>query len=76
MHKIMCVDIRKYTRVIVRRNREYLQCKSKIHGGLVWSASPWDAWWTRNADNARAIARKTGGIPVLFNPVTGRTSIL
>ena len=69
-------DIRHYTRVIVWKNGEYLQCNSKIRGGLVWSTSPWDAWWTRNADDAREVAKLLGGVPVLFNPVVGRTEIL
>jgi hypothetical protein len=72
----MCVDIRKYTRVVIRKNREYLQCKSELHGALVWSTSPWDAWWTRNAETARDIAKKTGGIAMLFNPITGKTKVL
>ena len=72
----MCVDIRIYTRVIIKKNRNYLQCKSCVNGKLVWSCSPWDAWWTRNVSDARDIAIKTGGIPVLFNPVVGRTAIL
>ena len=72
----MSVDIRLYTRVIVRKNSEYLQCVSRRTGVLIWCDSPWDAWWTRSANDARDVARKTGGIPMLFNPVNGRTAIL
>ena len=72
----MSVDIRRYTRVIIRKNSEYLQCKDSVCGGLVWSTSPWDAWWTRNANNAREVAKKVGGIAILFNPIVGRKKIL
>lgn len=72
----MNVDIRQYTRVIIRKNNVYLQGRSSLCGNLVWSTSPWDAWWTRNAEDARNIARVIGGIPVLFNPISKRTAIL
>ena len=72
----MSVDIRQYTRVIIRKNSEFLQCKSALHGGLVWSTSPWDAWWTRNADDARKVAMETGGIAMLFNPVIGKVMMM
>lgn len=72
----MSVDVRLYTRVIIRKNTEYLQGKNTVCGGLAWCKSPWDAWWTRDAENAREVARKTGGVALLFNPVIGRTAIL
>lgn len=72
----MSVDVRAYTRVIIRKNGEYLQCMDVKCKTLIWSISPWDAWWTRNAEDARDVARKTGGIPILFNPVIGKTAIL
>ena len=72
----MSVDVRLYTRVIIRKKGRYLQCVDSVLGGLVWSASPWDAWWTRKVDVARDVAIKTGGVPVLFNPVTKRTALL
>lgn len=69
-------NIRQYTRAIIRKNSMYLQCKSSISGELVWSTSPFDAWWTRNADVARNVARKTGGVAMLFNPVIGKVEVL
>lgn len=72
----MSVDIRQYTRVIVRKNGYYLQCMSSMFDGAVWSTSPYHAWWTRDMEDARDVALKTGGIMVLFNPVIGRTKVL
>lgn len=72
----MSVDIRMYTRVIIRKNGEYLQCRDVQCKSLIWSNSPYHAWWTRNKDDAMDVARKTGGVMVLFNPVAGRTAFL
>lgn len=69
-------DIREYTRVIIRKNGEYLQGRSRMTGSLVWSNSPWDAWWTRNAQDARNVARETGGTAMLFNPVIGKVEVM
>lgn len=69
----MSVDIRSYTRVIVRKNRQYLQ---RFTNDTVWDSSPYMAWWTRDADKARKVALKTGGIAMLFNPVVGKVMVL
>ena len=66
------MDIRKYTGIIIRRNRLFLVCKSDVTGKLCWSASPYDAWLTRNKQYAHSIARVVGGSMVLFNPVAGQ----
>ena len=70
------VDIRRYTRVIIRKNNRYLQCKSSVSNELVWSNSPYHAWWTRDAGDARDVAQATGGIAMLFNPVAGKVAVL
>lgn len=72
----MCVDIRKYTRVIIRKNRQYLQHKALFTNEIVWGTSPYTAWYTRNIEAARAIALKAGGTAMLFNPVIGKTKVL
>ena len=72
----MSVDIRKYTRVIIRKNNEYLIGKDGVRDVLKWGDSPWDAWWTRDAEEARAVAKRTGGVAMLFNPVIGKVVIL
>jgi len=70
------VDIREYTRVIIRKNRLYLRCVEMVSGDVIWDSSPYMAWYTRDADEARMLARRTGGIAMLFNPVVGKVSVL
>ena len=71
----MSVDIRHYTRVIIRKNGQYLQGK-EMSGRLSWNSSKYTAWFTRDADVARKVAVRTGGIAMLFNPVVGKVSVL
>ena len=72
----MSVDIRKYTRCIIRKNRQYLQRKAMFSNDVVWDSSPYTAWYTRDAELARQVALKTGGTSMLFNPVVGKVSVL
>lgn len=72
----MSVDARRYTRVIVRKNNQYLQRKAMFSNDLVWDSSTYTAWYTRDADKARQVALKTGGIAMLFNPVVGKVQVL
>ena len=69
-------DIRKETCIIVRKNGEYLV--GKVMGGpdLKWSISPFDAWRTRSRKAAEKIARRTGGIMVLFNPIVNQMKVM
>lgn len=71
-------DIRAQTVLIIRRPNinEYLVGRQIYSGRLVWSVSKYDAWRTRDKEKARKVAAKTGGEPVLFNPITGRTKML
>ena len=66
------VEIREATRLVIKRGNEYLV--GLIVGGpdLRWSLSAYDAWWTRNPEEAQMVARKTGGDVWLFNPVAGQ----
>lgn len=54
------VEIREATRLVIKRGNEYLV--GLIVGGpeLRWSLSAYDAWWTRNPEEAQMVARKTG----------------
>lgn len=72
----MSVDIRKYTRVIVQKNGQYLFCVSEFTKEPEWRTSPWDAWWTRKADIGRSVADRIGGVPMLFNPAIGKVKTL
>ena len=69
-------DIRKKTCCIIRRNGEYLVAVVAGTRGLAWSNSRYDAWQTRDAEQARRIARRTGGLVMLFNPIINSERIL
>ena len=69
-------DIRKATCLIIRKNSEYLVGTVMYSTDLRWSSSPYDAWKTRSRDRAENIARKTGGIVMLWNPVARQMRVL
>lgn len=69
------VDVRLATCLIVRKNGEYLVGKKLYGEDLQWSNSPYDAWKTRNRDEAQYVAKKAGGILMLFNPVLGQLRV-
>ena len=69
-------DIRRATCCIVRRNGEYLVGKVLYSQDLRWSGSPYDAWQTRDRRKAERLARRTGGIVMLFNPVVKQMRVL
>ena len=66
------MNIRTKTGIIIQRDNMYLV--GVIFGSteLRWSTSPWDAWITRNKDDASRVARMVGGVRMLFNPVAGQ----
>ena len=74
--KRMNNDIRKKTCLIIRKNGEYLVGYILWSKDLRWSSSPYDAWKTRNREKAEKIARATGGIVMLFNPVVNQLRVL
>lgn len=65
------MDIRKKTCLIIKKNGEYLAGRIIFSTDLRWSIYRHEAVRTRNIDKAKDIARKTGGILMLFNPITG-----
>ena len=69
-------DIRKATCIIIRKNGQYLQSRILYSDDLRWTESPYDAWKTRDREKAEEVARETGGITVLFNPVVYQMRIL
>ena len=69
-------DIRKATCLIIRKNSEYLVGYVMYSDDLRWSTSPYDAWKTRDVETARRIARKTGGIMMLWNPVARQMRVM
>lgn len=66
------MDIRRETCIIIRKGREYLVGRICYSNDLRWSASHYDAWRTRQVDDARRVAGLVGGVMVLFNPVTNQ----
>lgn len=69
-------DVRKATRLIIRKNGEYMVGRILYSRELRWSTSPNDAWWTRDMEKAEDMARKLGGIVVMFNPVVNQIRVL
>ena len=69
-------DIRRKTCIIIRKNGEYLVGRIIFTDEVRWSGSPYDAWKTRNMETARAVARATGGIMVLFNPIVNQMKVI
>ena len=70
------MDIRSKTCIVIRKNGEYLVGYIVFTEELRWSESPYDAWKTRNIEKARRVARRTGGIMVLFNPIVNQTKVM
>ena len=69
-------DIRKKTCCIVKKHGEYLVGYIVFTDEIRWSASPYDAWKTRKREKAEEVARRTGGIVMLFNPVVNQMKVL
>ena len=68
--------LRRQTCLIIRQDGEYLVGTILYSRDLRWTYSVFDAWRTRDRDAARRIARITGGVPVLFNPIIGKTRMI
>lgn len=69
-------DIRKQTCIVIRKNGEFLVGTILYSTDLRWSVSIYDAWRTRDKEKAEAVARKTGGIMVLFNPIVKQMKVM
>ena len=69
-------DIRRQTCIIIRKHGRYLVGRSRMDNELKWSWSAYEAWRTRDRENAEEIARATGGIMVLFNPIVNQRKVI
>ena len=69
-------DIREQTCIIILKDGYYLQGKKWMDDGLLWTWSAYDTWRTRDREAARRVARITGGVMVLFNPVVGEKKVM
>ena len=66
----MTVDLSKYDRPIIEKDRRYLYCVHDLRPEWHWS--PYHAWWDRRRNgSARMVAKKLGGKVRIFNPITG-----
>ena len=70
------MDIRTKTCIIIRKNNMYLQGKECYTNKPKWTQYRHQAWKTRNKENAAEIARKVGGVMVLFNPVADQIKVI
>ena len=55
------MNIREKTVLIIQRENEYLVGRIIGSRDLRWSGSPWDAWTTRNKEDAERVAGMVGG---------------
>ena len=69
-------DIRTKTCIIIRKNSEFLVGYIVYSDELRWSVSPYDAWKTRDREEAAEVARKVGGVMVLFNPIVNQRRVI
>ena len=69
-------DIRRKTCIIIRKNGEYFVGYKIWSDEMTWSNSVYDAWRTRDRELAAKVARKTGGIMVLFNPIVNQKKVM
>ncbi len=72
----MSVDIRQYTRVVIKKDGKYLFCMSQFTMQPEWRENLYDAWYTRDANIARAVAKALSADPMLFNPVVGKVAVM
>ena len=70
------MDIREQTCIIIRKNNLYLQGKECFTNKPKWTQYRHQAWKTRKKKTAAEIARKVGGVMVLFNPVANQTKVI
>ena len=69
-------ELRKHTCIVIRKQGEYLMDACIWTSEPRWGISVYDAWRTRNKEAAQRIARVTGGVMVLFNPIVGQTKLI
>ena len=66
------MNIRLCTVLIIKRGAEFLVGRIPYSLEFRWSTSPYDAWRTRNREQAAAVAGLLGGDLWLFNPIVGQ----
>lgn len=66
------MDIRKATCIVIAKDGQFLVGTICYSTELRWSTSIYDAWQTRDRGKAEMVARKVGGVMMLFNPITNQ----
>lgn len=66
------MDIRRETCIVIAKNGEFLVGTICYSTDLRWSTSIYDAWRTRDRGKTEMVARKVGGVMMLFNPITNQ----
>ena len=69
-------EIRKKTCLIISKNRRYMKGWNMLTDSLEWTWSAYEAWRTRDMEEAENVARATGGVMVLFNPIVNKTKVI
>lgn len=69
-------EVRKKTCIIIRKNGQYLVGTVCFSRDLRWSENRYDAWRTRDREEAESVARETGGIMLLFNPIVNQERVI
>ena len=69
-------EIRRKTCLIIRKNGRYLKGRSMLTNEVEWTWSAYEAWRTRDRALAEEVAKATGGILMLFNPIVNRKLVL
>lgn len=70
------MNIREQTCIIIRKNKLFLQGKECFTNKPKWTQYRHQAWKTRDKERAAEIARKVGGVMVLFNPVADQVKVI
>ena len=68
--------IRKETCIIIRKHGHYLRGVNRLTNREEWSWSAYEAWKTRDREEAERVARRTGGVMVLFNPIVNQRRVI
>ena len=68
----MNTKIRKATVLIVKRGAQFIVGRIPYSLEYRWSTSAYDAWQTRDKEDAKGVAKRVGGDLWLFNPPTGQ----
>ena len=65
------MDIRKRTKLIVKRGNQFLVALTSITKQPKWSVSPYDAWGTKELLKAKKVAEYFNAKIYMFNPCVG-----